>query len=104
LNSTTNDNQESVKLVLLEFLNMGISLNDLWTEFSACDQRFADLAVNLSGARVLRQDPLECLLQFIYSSNNNITRITKMVDYVSCLGEFVGVVQGVEFYKFLTLE
>nr|GEV75464.1 N-glycosylase/DNA lyase OGG1 [Tanacetum cinerariifolium] len=103
LNSTST-NQESVKMVLLDFLNMGISLNDLWTEFSACDRRFAELAVNLSGARVLRQDPLECLLQFICSSNNNITRITKMVDYVSCLGKFVGVVEGVDFYKFPSLE
>lgn len=83
---------------------MGICLNDLWTEFSASDERFAELAVNLSGARVLRQDPLECLVQFICSSNNNIKRITKMVDFVSCLGEFVGVVDGVEFYKFPSLE
>ncbi|PWA85700.1 8-oxoguanine-DNA glycosylase 1 [Artemisia annua] len=102
--NSTNDDQESVKLALLDFLNMGICLNDLWSEFSACDERFAELAVNLSGARVLRQDPLECLVQFICSSNNNIKRITKMVDFVSCLGEFVGVVEGFEFYKFPSLE
>lgn len=58
----------------------------------------------LGGARVLRQDPMECLLQFICSSNNNIGRIMKMVDYVSGLGHFLGEVEGFKFYKFPSLE
>lgn len=32
-----------------------------------------------SGARMLRQDPVECLFQFICSSNNHISRIHGMV-------------------------
>ena len=32
------------------------------------------------GARVLRQDPMECLFQFVCSSNNHITRIHGMVE------------------------
>ncbi len=34
----------------------------------------------LPGARVLRQDPVECLFQFICSSNNHISRIHGMVE------------------------
>lgn len=83
---------------------MGICLSDLWIDFSVSDPRFAELAGRLSGARVLRQDPLECLIQFICSSNNNIKRITQMVDFVSSLGDCVGVVEGVEFYEFPSLE
>ena len=33
-----------------------------------------------AGARVLRQDPLECLFQFVCSSNNHISRIHGMVE------------------------
>ena len=33
-----------------------------------------------AGARVLRQDPVECLFQFVCSSNNHISRIQGMVD------------------------
>nr|XP_043606778.1 N-glycosylase/DNA lyase OGG1 [Erigeron canadensis]XP_043606779.1 N-glycosylase/DNA lyase OGG1 [Erigeron canadensis] len=98
------NNKSAAKSALLDFLNMGICLQDLWVGFSGCDPRFADLAVSLSGARVLRQDPLECLIQFICSSNNNIKRITQMVDFVSSLGKFLGCVEGVEFYEFPSLD
>jgi len=72
--------------------------------FSDSDERFAELAQHLSGARVLRQDPFECLIQFMCSSNNHISRITKMVDYVSSLGTYLGCVEGFDFHAFPTLE
>ncbi|CAO2834567.1 unnamed protein product [Amaranthus hypochondriacus] len=97
-------NEEDSRLALLDFLNMGICLTDLWEDFSASDQRFAELALHLAGARVLRQDPLECLIQFLCTSNNNIKRITGMVDYISSLGQFVGNVEGFQFYEFPSLE
>lgn len=83
---------------------MGISLAGIWEVFSASDSRFAELATHLAGARVLRQDPLECLIQFLCSSNNNIGRITKMVDFVSSLGTHLGSVAGFEFHEFPSLD
>ncbi|KAF3628556.1 N-glycosylase/DNA lyase OGG1 [Capsicum annuum] len=62
------------------------------------------LIFSMWGARVLRQEPLECLIQFICSSNNNIKRITMMVDFISSLGNFLGTVGGFEFYEFPSLE
>lgn len=91
-------------MALLDFLNADIRLGELWEVFSASDPRFAELARLLRGARVLRQDPLECLIQFLCSSNNNIARITKMVDFVSSLGRCLGTVEGLEFYQFPSLE
>lgn len=76
----------------------------MWEGFSASDPRFAELARRLGGARVLRQDPLECLIQFLCSSNNNIARITRMVDFVSSLGSHLGTVGGLDFYEFPSLE
>lgn len=83
---------------------MGISLVDIWEVFSESDSRFSELATHLGGARVLRQDPLECLVQFLCSSNNNIQRITKMVDFVSSMGNHLGTVEGFEFHEFPSLE
>ena len=40
----------------------------------------AQLAHLPAGARVLRQDPVECLFEFICSSNNHISRIHGMVE------------------------
>lgn len=36
--------------------------------------------LSVAGARVLRQDPVECLFEFICSSNNHISRIHGMVE------------------------
>ncbi|GLT41393.1 hypothetical protein SLA2020_154600 [Shorea laevis] len=96
--------ESAARDALLDFLNVGISLTELWSVFSAKDSRFAELARYLRGARVLRQDPLECLVQFLCSSNNNIGRITKMVDLVSSLGTHLGSVGGFEFHEFPSLE
>ncbi|CAH9085979.1 unnamed protein product [Cuscuta epithymum] len=89
---------------LLDFLNVGISLSEVWEIFKASDPRFTELAGHLGGARVLRQDPLECLIQFICSSNNNIKRITLMVDFISSLGNYLGTVGGLKFYEFPSLD
>ncbi|WCJ44390.1 N-glycosylase/DNA lyase OGG1 [Euphorbia peplus] len=96
--------QSAAESALRDFLNVDVSLADVWAGFSVSDSRFAELAKYLQGARVLRQDPLECLVQFLCSSNNNIARISKMVDFVSSLGEYLGSVEGFEFHEFPNLE
>ncbi|KAF8023667.1 hypothetical protein BT93_F0997 [Corymbia citriodora subsp. variegata] len=95
---------DGARSALLDFLNADIRLGEIWEVFSASDSRFAELARLLRGARVLRQDPLECLIQFLCSSNNNIGRITKMVDFISSLGRHLGTVEGLKFYEFPSLE
>lgn len=102
LHSNSHSNADA-KTALLDFLNADVSLADTWKVFSASDARFAELARHLSGARVLRQDPFECLIQFLCSSNNNIGRITKMVDYVSSQGTHLGHVGDFDFHAFPTL-
>lgn len=101
--SSLSDPNHAAETALLDFLNADVSLADTWKAFSASDERFAELARHLCGARVLRQDPFECLVQFLCSSNNNIGRITKMVDYVSSLGTHLGHVGGFDFHAFPTL-
>ncbi|KAJ8762853.1 hypothetical protein K2173_022982 [Erythroxylum novogranatense] len=96
--------QSEAMSTLLDFLNVKISLSDVWDQFSTCDSRFSELARLLPGARVLRQEPLECLMQFLCSSNNNISRITKMVDFLSSLGVHLGRVEGFEFHQFPSLD
>ncbi|GAV83852.1 HhH-GPD domain-containing protein/OGG_N domain-containing protein [Cephalotus follicularis] len=96
--------ESSAISALLDYLNVAISLTKVWEVFSLSDPRFAELARYLRGARVLRQDPVECLVQFLCSSNNNISRITKMVDFMSSLGRYLGSVEGFEFHEFPSLE
>lgn len=103
--SSLSSHVTAVPSALSDYLNLRISLTDLWRGFAAADPRFADLSRRFDGgARVLRQDPLECVLQFLCSSNNNIARIEKMVGVLSSFGEYLGTVGGFHFHEFPTLE
>lgn len=46
----------------------------------ATDWHFKRIADSFTGVRMLRQDPTECLLSFICTSNNHISRIQGMVE------------------------
>lgn len=61
---------------------------DLVLNWSQKDTRFGSVAPFLSGARVLRQEPLECLFQFICSSNNHIIRIQVTASLLSLDNRF----------------
>ncbi|EJD02464.1 DNA glycosylase [Fomitiporia mediterranea MF3/22] len=62
-----------------DYFQLDMDLLKLYDEWSASDPIFRNLKGRFSGIRMLRQDPWECLISFICSSNNNISRISKMV-------------------------
>eukprot|EP01132_Coremiostelium_polycephalum_P005363 gene5363-6692_t len=69
------------------------------------NQQFSDTYIKFKGLRLIRQDPLECLMSFICSQNNNITRISKMVNQLkSNYGTKIGTYRNDDFYAFPTLE
>lgn len=96
----------AARAALCDYLNATVPLADLWRQFAAADERFAEVAARLGGggARVLRQDPVECVFQFLCSSNNNIKRIEKMVWTLAGYGERLGEVGGFVFHRFPTIE
>uniref|UniRef100_A0A0E0NGB0 non-specific serine/threonine protein kinase n=1 Tax=Oryza rufipogon TaxID=4529 RepID=A0A0E0NGB0_ORYRU len=96
----------AARAALSDYLNAAVPLADLWRRFAAADARFAEVSARLGGggARVLRQDPVECVFQFLCSSNNNIARIEKMVWALAGYGERLGEVGGYQFHQFPTIE
>ncbi|KAI0664622.1 DNA glycosylase [Cubamyces menziesii] len=62
-----------------DYFQLDIDLVELYRQWSKADPVFHRLRDRFEGIRMLRQDPFENLISFICSSNNNITRITKMV-------------------------
>jgi len=59
----------------------------------------------LPGLRLLRQEPVECVFSFICSSNNNISRITKMLTSLRTkYGTLLGNVNDTNFYSFPTVD
>ena len=66
------------------------------------DDKYLSAAAEFGkGIRILRQDPLETIISFIISSNNNIKRIRGIIDrFCRCYGKSVGSPFGEELYAF----
>ncbi|KAH9857115.1 DNA glycosylase [Lenzites betulinus] len=62
-----------------DYFQLDIDLVHLYGQWSKADTVFHRIQDRFEGIRMLRQDPFENLISFICSSNNNISRITKMV-------------------------
>ncbi|XP_008541305.1 N-glycosylase/DNA lyase isoform X1 [Equus przewalskii] len=63
-----------------QYFQLDVSLAQLYHHWSSVDPHFQEVAQKFQGVRLLQQDPIECLFSFICSSNNNIARITGMVE------------------------
>ena len=95
----------SVESALRNYFQLHLDLVEFTAHWRKCDERFDAVSGFYPGARLLRQDPLECLFSFICSSNNNIARIHGMVQSLCRLyGSLLGTVNGADFYTFPTLE
>lgn len=69
------------------------------------DQFLADATRFSSGIRILNQDPWESLISFIISQQNNIPRITGIIDRLcSRCGDIIGTYQDEDYYSFPTAE
>ena len=79
--STVTEDEEKKELhrAILEYFQLEVGMVDLYEEWSESCQRLSKIAKCIPGVRIIRQDPWECLISFICSSNNNIPRITKML-------------------------
>ncbi|KAI5815424.1 DNA glycosylase [Pyronema omphalodes] len=69
----------STEDLLRDYFQLDISLSSLYQKWASADPHFQRISTSFGGIRMLRQDPWENLISFICSSNNNISRISGMV-------------------------
>lgn len=93
-----------MKRALHDYFQLDVDLKQCYKDWSAVDDNFRRKCEKVVGLRILRIDPVENLFSFICSSNNNIPRITQMVDKLATnFGEYVGDVDGEKFHDFPTV-
>ena len=99
---TESDQKPDNTLPLLRhYFNLQPNLTELYASWSSADANFKRRAPKLTGVRILKQDAWEALVGFICSSNNNIARISQMVDKLCRnYGPLIGEVEDVEYYDF----
>lgn len=96
------DNTSDDTLALIKhYLNLSSDLTRLYSEWSSLDPNFKKKAPEFTGIRILRQDAWEALVSFICSSNNNISRISQMVEKL-CInyGPLIGTIGGQAYHDF----
>lgn len=98
-------NDEGTLALIKHYFNLEHNLTQLYEEWASADTNFKKKAPKFTGVRILRQDAWEALVGFICSSNNNIQRISQMVEKL-CLnyGPLVGHVGSQPFHDFPSVE
>ncbi|KAI5305743.1 8-oxoguanine glycosylase ogg1 [Ascosphaera pollenicola] len=71
---------DDTEALLRHYFALNVDLSALYRKWSASDANFKEKAPRFTGVRILRQDAWETLVSFICSSNNNISRISQMVE------------------------
>ncbi|XP_013774934.1 N-glycosylase/DNA lyase-like [Limulus polyphemus] len=100
-----NDQYNILHNILSDYFQLSINLDKLYNQWTTVDENFGKVAKHFPGVRILRQDPTENLVSFICSSNNNIARITSMVEKLcQKYGSKLLEVNGRMFYNFPSLE
>lgn len=98
--------EEDSETMLKNYFQLEVSLTKLYQEWSANDPKFANLPLHhCQGIRILAQDPIEAIFAFICSANNNISRISRMVEKLCTFyGEKIGYLNGHTYYDFPRVE
>ncbi|ORX53936.1 DNA glycosylase [Hesseltinella vesiculosa] len=95
-----------IKTALYDYFQLDlVCLETEYQRWAKADHHFNSKALAFPGIRILRQDPWENLICFICSSNNNITRISQMVDKL-CIeyGTKIATLEDEDYYGFPTLD
>ncbi|KAG0948507.1 hypothetical protein G6F57_011608 [Rhizopus arrhizus] len=102
----TLDDSDTLEHLLRDYFQLNkVSLETCYNRWSDLDINFKSKAIHFQGIRILRQDPWENLICFICSSNNNIARITQMVQKLCVeFGEKIARLEEEDYYDFPTLD
>ncbi|XP_012527407.1 N-glycosylase/DNA lyase isoform X2 [Monomorium pharaonis] len=71
--------------ILSEYLRLSVSLQEHYKEWAKADTHFQKCLDESNAVRILKQDIVENVFSFICSSNNNISRISNMVEKLCSL-------------------
>jgi N-glycosylase/DNA lyase len=105
LGSTTLYNQEYYENLLKNYFRLETDLKELYEKWIACSDHFKENSVKFRGIRQLNQDPIENIFSFICSQNNNISRISGLVEKIcSKYGQKICDYQDVPYFNFPSIE
>ena len=96
---------KNIEPLLKSYFRLEVDMSDLYIGW-AKDAHFKKITGGaFNGVRMLKQDPVEVIFQFICSQNNNIKRIGSLVEKMAVnFGSLVGNLEDQKLYSFPTLK
>lgn len=79
-NLSKKSTSDLIRRILEDYFRLDVDLDALFRSWSKNDTNFRSISTKFKGVRLLRQDFIENCFSFICSSNNNISRITQMIE------------------------
>ncbi|KAE9974700.1 hypothetical protein BLS_002945 [Venturia inaequalis] len=95
------DEEDDTLDLIKHYFNLKPNLGQLYEQWASGDANFKKKAPKFTGVRILNQDAWEALIGFICSSNNNISRISQMVEKL-CLhyGPYIADINSQPYHDF----
>ena len=84
------DNYDDLEKVVINYFDLNRNYSEIIDSLKMNNLDFVDILDKCGSYRILRQDPLEMLVSYIISQNNNVKRISKSIEiFCELYGESV---------------
>lgn len=104
-NSNLNQSKNFYDNLLIEYFNLNINLQELIEKWKLSSQHFEKINKQFSSIRLLKQEPFENIISFLCSQNNNIKRITTMIEWLcKNYGIKICSYHNYDYYTFPTID
>ena len=74
------DNYDDLEKVVINYFDLNRNYSEIIDSLKMNNLDFVDILDKCGSYRILRQDPLEMLVSYIISQNNNVKRISKSIE------------------------
>lgn len=92
--------QGNLEDIVRDYFDLNTDYSKIKEQLSKIDEYLKESIAFGEGIRILNQDLWECIISFIISANNNIPRIKKIIDKISCTYGKKVLFRGKEYYLF----
>ena len=100
----TSSNEENLESVIKEYFDLNRDYNSINKEILSKNKELSKVISKCTNYRILNQDPFEMCISYIISQNNNVKRISNIIESISkCYGKKI-IFNNKEYYLFPTYE
>ena len=98
------NNCDNLEYIVKEYLDLDRDYLSIISNIKKKDNKLSDCLDNSIGLKIIKQNPLECIISYIISANNSVKNITNSLNLISEKYGKKIVFKNQEYYLFPSLE